>query len=177
MTYDRYPTTTYYKWITSPYASAAASIMASLMVGCGCTVLMISCPVVSSLRATTTSAIISVTLAPIMCEIGRSTRLNSSHVKTSYAVFCLKKRSIVRACVACTCLFSRSRSCRALRSFPTRRSSDLHFAVCIGGGLHNGFTHGGVWMHGFNDFVPGSFQLTCHHHLGDHLRYIGANHV
>src|SRR5690606_39444032 len=26
-------------------------------------------------------------------EIGRSTRLNSSHVKISYAVFCLKKKS------------------------------------------------------------------------------------
>src|SRR5690606_42042682 len=30
---------------------------------------------------------------PFFCpEIGRSTRLNSSHVKISYAVFCLKKK-------------------------------------------------------------------------------------
>src|SRR5436309_857802 len=39
----------------------------------------------------------------------KSTRLNSSHVKISYAVFCLK----------------RYRDLPALHSFPTRRSSDL----------------------------------------------------
>ena len=50
------------RWITSPYAAAAASMIASLMVGCGCTVLMISWPVVSSLRMLTHSAISSVTL-------------------------------------------------------------------------------------------------------------------
>src|SRR5690606_37231597 len=37
----------------------------------------------------------------------KSTRLNSSHVKISYAVFCF------------------SRYCRTLHSLPTRRSSDL----------------------------------------------------
>ncbi len=35
-------TDTNYICITSPYAAAAASIMASDMVGCGCTALMIS---------------------------------------------------------------------------------------------------------------------------------------
>ena len=40
-------------------------ILASDIVGCGCTVLMSSCPVVSSLRIATISAIISVTFAPI----------------------------------------------------------------------------------------------------------------
>src|SRR5690349_4466154 len=30
-------------------------------------------------------------------EIGRSTRLNSSHVETSYAVFCLKKKTSQRS--------------------------------------------------------------------------------
>ena len=55
-----------YKCITSPYAAAAASIIASDMVGCGCIVLINSCPVVSNLRMATISAIISVTFAPIM---------------------------------------------------------------------------------------------------------------
>src|SRR5690606_21161672 len=87
MTYDRYPTTTYYKWITSPYASAAASIMASLMVGCGCTALIISCPVDSNLRATTTSAIISVTLVPIIWAPRNSPYLASkiTFTKPSFA--------------------------------------------------------------------------------------------
>src|SRR5690606_9324715 len=33
----------------------------------------------------------------LLCLDRKSTRLNSSHVKTSYAVFCLKKKSDIRA--------------------------------------------------------------------------------
>src|SRR5690606_40576595 len=36
------------------------------------------------------SAIVSLSLAPIALRDRKSTRLNSSHVKISYAVFCLK---------------------------------------------------------------------------------------
>src|SRR5690606_17647077 len=59
---------------------------ASLMVGCGCTDLMISWPVVSNLRATTTSAIISVTLAPIMCAPKNSPYLASKMTFTKPSV-------------------------------------------------------------------------------------------
>src|SRR6266511_3339235 len=31
------------------------------------------------------------------CKIGRGTRLNSSHVKISYAVFCLKKKKLYKS--------------------------------------------------------------------------------
>src|SRR5699024_12140580 len=34
----------------------------------------------------------SVTLIPLLCRDRKSTRLNSSHVSISYAVFCLKKK-------------------------------------------------------------------------------------
>src|SRR5439155_970479 len=53
----------------------------------------------------------------------KSTRLNSSHVATSYAVFCLKKNKTTpptpRPCLHC------SPPPLDLHSFPTRRSSDL----------------------------------------------------
>src|SRR5690554_3417474 len=66
----------------------------------------------------------------------KSTRLNSSHVRTSYAVFCLKKKSEAdRRRVSARAgrdelprrvfyLYSYGDR-RDLHSFPTRRSSDL----------------------------------------------------
>src|SRR5699024_6564510 len=76
----------------------------------------------------------------------KSTRLNSSHVSISYAVFCLKKKSnseqagspnrprvhISRSTMphrAPLPLYACSDP-HALHSFPTRRSSDLH---CLSG--------------------------------------------
>src|SRR5438874_2217387 len=56
---------------------------------------------------------------PEPCEqIGRSTRLNSSHVEISYAVFCLKHGEPLY-----------------LHSFPTRRSSDLITEMLAGQAL------------------------------------------
>src|SRR5690242_2853591 len=73
----------------------------------------------------------------------KSTRLNSSHMSTSYAVFCLKKnnhqlQAALRTVPDCCCARHRGRRSfravslflwcdpqRHLRSFPTRRSSDL----------------------------------------------------
>src|SRR5690349_20815625 len=60
----------------------------------------------------------------------KSTRLNSSHVEISYAVFCLKKktihcRSAVSDACMCPCSCYGRRGHRRLDSFPTRRSSDL----------------------------------------------------
>src|SRR5690554_5474806 len=45
----------------------------------------------------------------------KSTRLNSSHVRISYAVFCLNKKFTLASCD----------QHRDIHSFPTRRSSDL----------------------------------------------------
>src|SRR5688572_18842737 len=79
----------------------------------------------------------------------KSTRLNSSHSQSSYAVFCLKKKNQARApaetssrriaqhhtqssqpasrAVSSSCFFlSCSADHRNLHSFPTRRSSDLN---------------------------------------------------
>src|SRR5207302_1688284 len=53
----------------------------------------------------------------------KSTRLNSSHVKISYAVFCLKKKKNSQLLV--TLLLHSYYHHRYLPSFPTRRSSDL----------------------------------------------------
>src|SRR5207253_1539451 len=58
----------------------------------------------------------------------KSTRLNSSHVAISYAVFCLKKKNMSIRChlIARSRLPYHPRSDRPdLHSFPTRRSSDL----------------------------------------------------
>ena len=55
-----------YKWIARPSATPAASITASLIVGCGCIASMISASVASSLRASTNSLSNSVTVSPIM---------------------------------------------------------------------------------------------------------------
>src|SRR5699024_10161951 len=55
-----------------------------------------------------------------MNEDRKSTRLNSSHVSISYAVFCLKKKTLHYPY-----LFSYIIHNRSLYSFPTRRSSDL----------------------------------------------------
>src|SRR5207249_4233703 len=66
----------------------------------------------------------------------KSTRLNSSHVSISYAVFCLKKKNTSRksarpllhnlhVSVMFIFFLSFSDSTRHLHSFPTRRSSDL----------------------------------------------------
>src|SRR5690349_5457978 len=65
----------------------------------------------------------------------KSTRLNSSHVEISYAVFCLKKKNkfALSLTVAISSLIELVEEyilqfCgkhRDLRSFPTRRSSDL----------------------------------------------------
>src|SRR5690349_12538927 len=59
----------------------------------------------------------------------KSTRLNSSHVEISYAVFCLKKKKKEKLSTSRSCRFllssSRCGGLRDLPSFPTRRSSDL----------------------------------------------------
>src|SRR5207249_1978002 len=73
----------------------------------------------------------SVSLTPVALpraarEDRKSTRLNSSHVSISYAVFCLKKKNRLRPTHSYTLLhFSCSPDHHALHSFPTRRSSDL----------------------------------------------------
>src|SRR5690606_36154756 len=65
---------------------------------------------------------------PLFAVVGeadrKSTRLNSSHVKISYAVFCLKKKMIY---IYQSQLFSLNLYSPQpyLHSFPTRRSSDL----------------------------------------------------
>src|SRR5436309_12496037 len=50
--------------------------------------------------------VLSSVTSPTRNKIGRSTRLNSSHVKISYAVFCLKKKKSYQA-RACTELSNR----------------------------------------------------------------------
>src|SRR5436309_10560650 len=40
-----------------------------------------------------------------LCEDRKSTRLNSSHVKISYAVFCLKKKKKLDRCEGMLCQF------------------------------------------------------------------------
>src|SRR5690606_29435699 len=57
----------YQKWMARLSATPAASITASLSVGCGCIASMISASVASSLRASTSSESNSVTFSPIMC--------------------------------------------------------------------------------------------------------------
>src|SRR5215475_5752897 len=48
----------------------------------------------------------------------KSTRLNSSHVKISYAVFCLKKKKMSKPlCSALSCSWSRSSCCPLSPSF------------------------------------------------------------
>src|SRR5690349_6201295 len=68
----------------------------------------------------------------------KSTRLNSSHVEISYAVFCLKKKSgsneyedhaMPILCAGATCSFCCYRVHQQLHSFPTRRSSDLYRSI------------------------------------------------
>src|SRR5690625_3041018 len=54
----------------------------------------------------------------------KSTRLNSSHVAISYAVFCMQKKS---PAVTYPALVRATRRPRALPALPTRRSSDLQF--------------------------------------------------
>src|SRR5690554_5191801 len=54
----------------------------------------------------------------------KSTRLNSSHVRISYAVFCLKKKN-THYLTSHSFYFSLYGHHRHLHSFPTRRSSDL----------------------------------------------------
>src|SRR5699024_2535495 len=69
----------------------------------------------------------------------KSTRLNSSHVSISYAVFCLKKKTLLcenrysSSCISCSpspdhprfLFLYAPRPPRCPLSFPTRRSSDL----------------------------------------------------
>src|SRR5690625_3122300 len=61
----------------------------------------------------------------------KSTRLNSSHVAISYAVFCLQKKKTINSIFVVSCsfciyfLFLRFQFHFPLLSFPTRRSSDL----------------------------------------------------
>src|SRR5690554_4264028 len=58
----------------------------------------------------------------------KSTRLNSSHVRISYAVFCLKKKrpsSHPPPAIKRPSLHQSHLNHRHLHSFPTRRSSDL----------------------------------------------------
>src|SRR5690242_17079495 len=69
-------------------------------------------------------------------EDRKSTRLNSSHMSISYAVFCLKKKKKMKILVSVASrgavlrfFFSWSRDLRELHSFPTRRSSDLPITV------------------------------------------------
>src|SRR5204862_5939948 len=45
-----------------------------------------------SLRSRTDTAMINEALCKVLCQDRKSTRLNSSHVEISYAVFCLKKK-------------------------------------------------------------------------------------
>src|SRR5699024_8931567 len=61
----------------------------------------------------------------------KSTRLNSSHVSISYAVFCLKKKKTIKNNIqhthsTCSSLYHHLHHLD-LHSFPTRRSSDLDF--------------------------------------------------
>src|SRR5436305_1698890 len=62
----------------------------------------------------------------------KSTRLNSSHVRISYAVFCLKKKidpgfayHTINSISISALFVERSADHLDLHSFPTRRSSDL----------------------------------------------------
>src|SRR5438067_2593149 len=60
----------------------------------------------------------------------KSTRLNSSHVSTSYAVFCLKKKKRLRHCGFGCCLSVTSaqwrfRVCREGKPVPTRANAVL----------------------------------------------------
>src|SRR6266498_3869833 len=84
---------------------------------------------------------------PLACEDRKSTRLNSSHVRISYAVFCLKKKTEERgngrsaraaprdghgtfahAAVRQVRVFCLSSHRGHLLSLPARRSSDLPLA-------------------------------------------------
>src|SRR5690606_2871767 len=94
-----------------------------------------------------TNEIQKIAVDPVTGDVDRkSTRLNSSHVKISYAVFCLKKKKqdysySARAQTLSPCRAARSPltssarsrlffhgygNHRDLHSFPTRRSSDLY---------------------------------------------------
>src|SRR5207249_1160185 len=74
---------------------------------------------------------------PLRSSLDRkSTRLNSSHVSISYAVFCLKKKKQESYIVLCDThpaspryFFYCSSHHRDLHSFPTRRSSDLEASL------------------------------------------------
>src|SRR5690606_32398106 len=77
----------------------------------------------------------------------KSTRLNSSHVKISYAVFCLKKKKNnswdANLCTLTTpalrsspSFLDSSAAHQCLPSFPTRRSSDLSPAVPLPSAPH-----------------------------------------
>src|SRR5437868_6998499 len=84
-------------------------------------------PETSSLTRTYWAWLVSWYSSTSTCQDRKSTRLNSSHVSISYAVFCLKKKSNAAAVASApTALsFHRCVAPRALHSFPTRRSSDL----------------------------------------------------
>ena len=52
-----------------------------------------------------------------------------------------------------------------------------HFAVGSGGGFHDRFAEGGVGVHGFDEFMTGTFELAGQNQFSDHFRNIRPNHV
>lgn len=49
--------------------------------------------------------------------------------------------------------------------------------VSLGDCFHNGFTHGGVGVNRFDDFLAGDFLFACHDSFRDHFRYIFPDEV
>ena len=52
-----------------------------------------------------------------------------------------------------------------------------HFAVSGGGGFHDRFAEGWVWVDCFDEFMAGAFELAGQDQFGNHFRHIGPNHV
>jgi hypothetical protein len=52
-----------------------------------------------------------------------------------------------------------------------------HLVIGRGCCLHHSLRHGWVRMHGLDDLMASSFQLSCRNNLSDHFCHVGANHV
>src|SRR5690606_39500489 len=75
-------------------------------------------------------------LPGVRAEDRKSTRLNSSHVKISYAVFCLKKKKTTSMCWPAI-----SRGSRSTKPARRRRVTTVKFLLCHGSNAHTDIMH------------------------------------